>query len=135
LRRVSARVEPLALTDPPAPVPPDVPPGGWLIVHAGPPAEIMELVSYARETAVLEGVRPRLTLVAPAAAADLPGDVTHLAVSPAWPLFAGAGRIVSAAGFNTVRQAAPYRHTHRMLPFPRRFDDQFTRTARARAET
>ncbi|MFD1545241.1 hypothetical protein [Nonomuraea guangzhouensis] len=110
-------------------------PGDWLIVHSGPSEEILELVAYARESAALEGLSPRLVLVSPAAPPGLPAEVAHLAVRPAWPLFATAGRIVSAAGFNVVRQAAPYRHKHRMVPFPRRFDDQFTRAARARRET
>ncbi|MCA2219731.1 hypothetical protein [Nonomuraea aurantiaca] len=132
LESVSDEVVPLALADPPAA--PATAPGDWLIVHSGPPGEILELVAYARESAVLEGLSPRLVLVSPAAPPGLPAGVAHLAVSPAWPLFATAGRIVSAAGFNVVRQAAPYRHKHRMVPFPRRFDDQFTRAARARRE-
>jgi hypothetical protein len=145
LRSVSDRIDPLPLRDPPGPpsmTTPEGPPGpspatapgDWLIVHSGPPEEILELVAYARESAALEGLGPRLVLVSPAAPPGLPAEVAHLAVCPAWPLFATAGRIVSAAGFNVVRQAAPYRHKHRMVPFPRRFDDQFTRAARARRE-
>jgi len=142
LRTVSDRIAPLSLRDPPGPPPmtaPWNPPsvtaaGDWLIVHSGPPEEILELVAYARESAALEGLSPRLVLVSPAAPPGLPAEVAHLSVYPAWPLFATAGRIVSAAGFNVVRQAAPYRHKHRMVPFPRRFDDQFTRAARGRRE-
>ncbi|MEU0564928.1 hypothetical protein ABZ297_05975 [Nonomuraea sp. NPDC005983] len=130
LCEVSDEVLPLTLVDPPAP--PAEAPGEWLVVHSGPPGEIAELLGYARETAALEGVSPRLVLVSPAAPPGLPDDVTHLAAYPAWPLFEAAERIVSAAGFNVVRQAAPYRHKHRMLPFPRRFDDQFTRARAAR---
>lgn len=142
LRSVSDRIDALSLQDPPPATAPRDPrgpwpvaaPGDWLIVHSGPPGEILELVAYARESAVLEGLSPRLVLVSPAAPPGLSAGVAHLAVRPAWPLFATAGRIVSAAGFNVVRQAAPYRHKHRMVPFPRRFDDQFTRAARARRE-
>ncbi|HUR01148.1 MAG TPA: hypothetical protein VM347_01290 [Nonomuraea sp.] len=143
LRSVSDRIDPLSLQDPPPAMapgdPPDLPPatafGDWLIVHSGPPEEILELLAYARESAALEGLSPRLVLVSPAAPPGLPAEVAHLAVCPAWPLFATAGRIVTAAGFNAVRQAAPYRDKHRMVPFPRRFDDQFTRAARGRRET
>ncbi|WP_219471702.1 hypothetical protein [Nonomuraea rhizosphaerae] len=133
LHEISGQVAPLELTDPPAPA--QDARGDWLIVHSGPPAETMELVAYARESAACEGLDPRLVLVSPAAPPGLPPGVTHTDVRPAWPLFATAGRIVSAAGFNVVRQAAPYRHKHRMMPFPRRFDDQFTRAARARSGT
>jgi hypothetical protein len=107
---------------------------GWLIVHAGPGTEIAELVGYAREMADLEGVRPRLTLVSPGPRPDvLPPEVAHLDVYPAWPLFGSAARIITAAGCNAVRQLAPWRDRHRMMPFPRRFDDQYARAARVRA--
>ncbi|GIF15775.1 hypothetical protein [Actinoplanes teichomyceticus] len=136
LTRTSAAVAPLSLTDPPAGVGPDggVAHGAWLILHSGPDAEIDELIGYARECAALEGERPRLVLAAPRRPCGLPDDVGHLATYPAWPLFERAARIVTAAGFNAVRQAAPWRAKHRMLPFPRRWDDQFTRAARARRE-
>lgn len=129
LRSVSAVSAPLSLAEPPAG---GVEIGGWLVVHAGPPEEVAELVGYARETAAVEGVRPRLTLVAPRRPEDLPPDVAHLDAYPAWPLFASAERIVTAAGCNAVRQLAPWRERHRMMPFPRRFDDQYARAARAR---
>jgi hypothetical protein len=129
LRSVSGEVAPLALVDPPADTAEDVA-GAWLVVHAGPDEEIRELVGYARDMAEAEAVRPRFLLVAPRVPAGL--DVTHLDTYPAWPLAATAGRIVTAAGFNAVRQFQPWRAKHRMLPFPRRFDDQFRRAAAAR---
>jgi hypothetical protein len=133
LRSVSSALAPLELADPPAAAPSPARPVGWLVVHSGPPAETAELVAYARETAALEGAWPRFTLVSPSRPATLPDDVAHLDVYPAWPLFAGAERIVTAAGCNAVRQAAPWADRHRMVPFPRRFDDQFARAARVRA--
>ncbi len=133
LRSVSAAVTPLELTEPPER--PGVVPGGWLVVHSGPEAEIVELVAYAREIAGLEGVRPRLTLVSPIRPHALPPGVEHLDVYPAWPLFAAAERIVTAAGCNVVRQLATHAERHRMMPFPRRFDDQFARAARVRASS
>ena len=112
--------------------PPPGAPDGWLVVHSGPPAETAELVAYAREVAELDGVRPRLTVVTPIRPHGLPPDVAHLDLYPAWPLFARAERIVTAAGCNVMRQLAPWPERHRVLPFPRRFDDQFTRAARVR---
>lgn len=128
LESVSASVEPIELVEPPAP--PAGGPGGWLVVHAGPDEEIRELVAYALDLAELEGVRPTITLVAPRRPAGL--AVRHLDVHPAWPLFAGAERIVTAAGCNVVRQLAPWRSKHRVMPFPRRFDDQYARAGRIR---
>jgi len=130
LRSVSGAVTPLELREPPAPDSADA--DGWLIVHSGPEPEIVELVEYARETAGLEGVRPRLTLVSPARPRGLPPEVAHRDVYPAWPLFASAERIITAAGCNVVRQLARWPERHRMMPFPRRFDDQFARAARVR---
>ena len=129
LRSVSGAVTPLELVEPPVPESSVV--DGWLIVHSGPETEIVELVEYAREMAGLEGVRPRLTLVSPGRPDGLPPGVAHLDVYPAWPLFP-AERIVTAAGCNVVRQLARWPDRHRMMPFPRRFDDHFTRAARVR---
>ncbi|MGH3382059.1 MAG: hypothetical protein ACRDP6_45755 [Actinoallomurus sp.] len=132
LRSMSATLTPLELAEPPAPAPP-VAPGGWLVVHSGPPAETAELVAYAREIAELEGARPRVTLVSPIRPQALPPGVAYLDVYPAWPLFPYAERIITAAGCNVVRQLARFRERHHMMPFPRRFDDQFTRAARTRS--
>ncbi|TDC70312.1 hypothetical protein E1200_05775 [Actinomadura sp. GC306] len=129
LRTVSAEIVPLTLTDPPS-EPVDV--DGWLIVHSGPEAETLELVAYARDMASVEGVRPPMTLVSPQKPGGLPPQVAYLDVYPAWRPGPNVGRIVTAAGFNAVRQFAPWRDIHRMLPFPRSLDDQFTRAARAR---
>jgi hypothetical protein len=133
LRSVSGAVTALGLVEPPAPVAAAL--EGWLIVHSGPEAEIVELVEYAREMAALEGVRPRLTLVSPSLPDGLPPGVEHLDVYPAWPLFPSASRVVTAAGCNVVRQLARWPERHRMMPFPRRFDDQFARAARVRGYT
>ncbi len=130
LAAVSGTLAPLDLVDPPAVADP-VADGTWLIVHSGPAAEVADLVGYAEQTAATEGLRPRLVLVSPV---DHPG-VTRVDLYPAWPLFAGAARIITAAGCNVVRQAAPWRDRHRMVPFPRLFDDQFSRAARTRRST
>ncbi|MFC4068790.1 hypothetical protein [Actinoplanes subglobosus] len=123
---------PLTLTDPPESTPRGAAEGSWLIVHSGPAPEIHELIGYARDCATAEGIRPRLLLAAPSAPHDLPEDVAHIDPYPAWPLFAEAARVITAAGFNAVRQTRPWRSKHLMLPFPRRWDDQYTRAAAAR---
>ncbi|TYB46168.1 hypothetical protein [Actinomadura chibensis] len=129
LRRVSDEVAPLTLADPPA-EPVDV--DGWLIVHSGPDAETRELVAYALDMASAERVRPPMTLVSPVRPEGIPARIAHLDVYPACAPGPNVERVITAAGFNAVRQFAPWRDMHRMLPFPRRLDDQFTRAARAR---
>ncbi|MEU8662535.1 hypothetical protein [Actinoplanes philippinensis] len=123
---------PLTLSDPPGVTPRGVAEGSWLIVHSGPGPEIRELLGYARDCAAAEGVRPRLVLACPRRPGDLPGDVAHVDPYPAWPLFATAARVITAAGFNAVRQMRPWRAKHLMLPFPRRFDDQYARASLGR---
>ncbi|RFS84520.1 hypothetical protein D0T12_13175 [Actinomadura spongiicola] len=131
LGAVSDEVVPLTLVDPPV-EPLDV--DGWLIVHSGPDAETLELVAYARDMASVEGVRPPMTLVSPRRPDGLPPGVAHLDAYPACPPGPNVERIVTAAGFNAVRQYAQWRDMHHMLPFPRSLDDQFARASRARRE-
>lgn len=104
----------------------------WLVVHAGADHEIAELLDYARDMAAAEGVSPSLVLLAPAFA-GAPGEAeVLLSCYPVQPLFPLADRIISACGFNTMRQTEPFRALHRFLPMPRRFDDQYARAAAAR---
>ena len=136
LAAVSSAVAPLHLVDPPSGQdldPAGLATGAWLVVHTGPDGEVTELLRYATQTATLEGVQPRLVLVSPHRPAAIPADVRHLDAYPAWPLFRRAERIITAAGCNAVRQSGPWRARHRMVPFPRRFDDQFARAARVHA--
>jgi len=126
LHAASDEVVALDLVDPPAPTPGVDVADAWLVVHSGPAAEVEELVAYAADTAATEGADPRIIVVGPGG----------LDVLPAWPLFAGAARLVTAAGANAVRQArlhAPH-VPHLVLPLPRRWDDQAARARRLRTE-
>ena len=133
LESASGDLRPLVLVDPPAPAPPTLDPPFTLVVHSGPDEETLDLVAFAREVARAEGGAPRLVLATPSRPAGLDADVVHLDVFPASGLFAGADRIVTAAGFNAVRQTEPYREKRVLVPYPRRFDDPFARAATARA--
>jgi len=46
--------------------------------------------------------------------------------------FARAERVITACGFNVMRQSVNARVRHHFMPFPRPLDDQFTRAARRR---
>ncbi len=104
----------------------------WLVVHAGGEAEIEQLLHYAEDQANMEGIRPSLCLVSPRPPACLPEGVLPLKSYPALPLYPLADRIISACGFNTMRQTLDFKGRHRFLPMPRRFDDQFARAAERR---
>ncbi|HVR08167.1 MAG TPA: hypothetical protein VMW75_08970 [Thermoanaerobaculia bacterium] len=103
--------------------------GAWLVVHSGPAAEINHLVAYAADLRRQEGSVAPLVLVAPASPPNLLAGLIHVDRYPAWPLFPSATRIVTACGWNAMRQTALLRDRHHFLPFPRSLDDQFERAA------
>ena len=96
--------------------------GPTLIVHSGPGHEVEELIAYARD------LDPHAQILV-ATQADVPNRIDAY---PVTHLFPTAKRIVSAAGFNVMLETEPFRHKHHVVPFPRRFDDQFLRAARRR---
>ena len=101
----------------------------WLVVHSGRQAEVRALLEFARRRARAEGAEPRLVLVSPATG-DAGSDVARLAHARPSRLFPFADRIVTACGFNSMREAEPYAKRHLFVPFARRFDDQWLRAAR-----
>ncbi|MBI3652365.1 MAG: hypothetical protein HY231_15190 [Acidobacteria bacterium] len=56
--------------------------------------------------------------------------VEHFDFYPASAIFPVADRIITACGFNAMRQTEAYRDKHRFLPFERQFDNQFARAYR-----
>jgi len=129
----AAASEDLTLTDPPTPpdsLSPPVRVPHWLVVHSGPAQEVAELVAYADEVRRLEKSDRPLVVLTAHAPAVLPPQTEVRDAFPATPFFPGAERIFSAAGFNIVRQAAPFRAKHVVIPFSRRYDDQFERARR-----
>jgi hypothetical protein len=133
LARHCDSIENLELRDAPAPnVSSEDSPPYWLVVHSGPRDEVSELIAYADEVRREERADVALwiaTLDPPPQA--LPSAARLLQSYPASNYFAQAQRIFSAAGFNVMRQTAPFRARHSVLPMPRRFDDQFERARRA----
>lgn len=143
LRSHSGQIVSLALSDPPNGLPaslageiaaqlsPEQRPL-WLVVHSGPAEEIDELVGYGLELAAIERSEPAMAVISPLSPPPLPPGIGHLDLYPATPLFPFADRIITACGFNIMRQTEPFRDRHRFLPFPRRYDDQFLRASRGR---
>ena len=99
----------------------------WLVVHSGPEEEVRELVAYAEDLQRIENDRSTIVVASQCG--------IGLDIVPASGLFAGAARIISAAGFNVMLETEPYRDKHRVVPMPRRFDDQFARAARRRYDS
>lgn len=103
----------------------------WLVVHSGPLDEVRELVAWAREHAAMEGRDPHLVVASPLAEALDDPEVECLDLHPVRGLFPLADRLVTAAGWNTMRETRPWRDRHLCLPFPRPLDDQFSRARQA----
>jgi len=133
LRPVTRDLRHLQLTDPPPAIgAPNIEGRHWLVVHSGPPDEVEELLRYAIEMRERESSAVRIVLVSVVRPPISAPSLTMIDVFPAWPLFERAERIITAAGFNVMRQTESYRDRHRFVPFPRALDDQYTRAARAR---
>lgn len=132
VEEASVEIRPLDLVDPPSPPPEPVEAPYALVVHSGPDAETNDLVACARELLRADGSEARLVVASGDRPRDLPPDVTWRDAFPAAALYAAAERIVAAAGFNVARQTEPFRAKRFLVPYPRRFDDQFARAARLR---
>lgn len=127
---VCGQVEDLHLEDSPAPPAPRLPENTWVVLHSGPPEEVAELLAYARDIKSSEGIEAELRVVGPAtagAAVDTP-----LPEFPAAGYFQQATRVITACGFNVMRQSLGALARHHFMPFARPLDDQFTRAARRR---
>jgi predicted glycosyltransferase len=113
---------------------PGIPEPYSLVVHSGPAAEVLELIDHCLTLRALDGTGERVVVVT-GATIELPKGVERFDRLPAAALFSAATRIVSAAGFNVILEGEPWRHKHQVVPFDRRFDDQYLRAARRRSRT
>jgi hypothetical protein len=103
----------------------------WLIVHSGPADEVRELIAHCEELRRMDGSHERV-LVATRCAIPLPHGFERIDAYPVTHLFAGAPRIISAAGFNIMLETESCREKHHPVPFARRYDDQYARAMRRR---
>ena len=106
--------------------------GFWLIVHSGPEDEVQELIAYTATLRDLAASPPARIVVASRCSVALPDGFEPTDVYPAVRLFPSASRIISAAGFNVIHETTPWTAKHEVVPFPRRFDDQYLRASRRR---
>jgi hypothetical protein len=102
----------------------------WLVVHSGPAAEVEELIRFAADLRAMEADDVDLFALTRSPVEGIASRTYCYDVFPASPLFPSARRIVSAAGFNVMRQTEPWRDRHLVHPLPRPYDDQYRRAAR-----
>ncbi|VAW70294.1 hypothetical protein MNBD_GAMMA10-3237, partial [hydrothermal vent metagenome] len=105
----------------------------WIVSHSGPQAEVIELLDYANDMMEVEKVNPQVLLISPFKP-EHGIKYYHKAVFPACPYFDHAERIITGCGFNSMQETRKYRKRHFFIPFYRRYDDQFARAARHRAD-
>jgi hypothetical protein len=101
----------------------------WLVVHSGPDHETVELAQYAAELQVLERSPAPILVISPVRPSWIPAGGTWRDLYPVAGHFERAERIVTAAGFNAIRETELVRERHRCIPFERKLDDQFGRAA------
>jgi len=100
----------------------------WLIVHSESTDEILALYEYAIDVYEAEGgARPVFCVVSPLRCSELPDEVMQFDIYPAFHLYEKAQRIFTGAGFNSILQTNSYRKKQYILPFNRRYDNQFLR--------
>jgi hypothetical protein len=129
-------ITPLDLRDPPAPnSAPLRERSYWLVVHSGPSEEVADLVEHALEMRAIERAQAPIYVATQCQPRFEHPEASTIDVFPATPYFEGAERLVTAAGFNVLRQTQAYRHKQTIIPMPRRYDDQCERARSARAGT
>jgi hypothetical protein len=106
----------------------------WLIAHSGPAEEVTELIEYTQTLLEVENEKPERILVATRCDLSFPANFERIDIYPLTHLFETSARIISAAGFNVMHETEPWMHKHDVIPFPRRFDDQYLRAARRKAK-
>ena len=101
----------------------------WTVIHSGPAVEVALLVDEARARAAASAQSPCIVVVTTAdTAALLPGLGVPVVTGLDAPAVAPhADLLVTAAGWNTLNELRSYRARHHVVPFARRFDDQFAR--------
>ncbi|GAA4835489.1 hypothetical protein [Algivirga pacifica] len=97
----------------------------WLLVHSTPQEEVEALADYAQEVALIEGIDPCFILIT-MEAVEMDG-VKVVPYFPAIDFYPFADRIFTGAGFNSIQWAKVSGIKHHILPFERRYDDQFAR--------
>jgi hypothetical protein len=99
----------------------------WLLVHSGTQDECEKLCDYAQKIAQMHRVKPFLFLCGnfrPSLECSMQIPFNMYPVCQYYSLF---DRVITGAGYNSVRQVKKYAHTYNLYPFERLYDDQYAR--------
>jgi len=108
--------------------------GYCLFVHSGTESEVEQLLDYGIQKLRFNKQQIQLVLASPWAIPEkFKGlDIHTIQNYPIKSWIMNASIIVSAAGFNLMHEVATLKVIHWVLPFERRYDDQFSRLAKYR---
>ncbi len=97
----------------------------WLVVHMHSREEVEYLLHYAQDVAMQQNQNPFFLVLS-----DQTIPVEHgmcMTYFPAVDWFPYADRIFVGGGFNIVQQIKPFLEKSKLIPFPRKYDDQVWR--------
>ena len=102
------------------------------VVHSGPNTEVMALLTYAERRLRMQKRDIPIVIFSPTAESAKFGGYRVIRQVSLKSLLGGAQVLVSAAGFNTVNEMSGSGCEHWMVPFCRRYDDQYGRANASR---
>ncbi len=96
----------------------------WIIVHSSNREELESLISYADDIAEIENKKPFFLIIT-----DISINSPHKIINhyPANDFFPYAKKIISGCGFNIMNETENFQIKHRLIPFNRKYDNQFLR--------
>lgn len=99
----------------------------WLLVHSGNQDECEILFEYGQKIARVHRVNPFLFLCGNFSNSFENAMCVIVKMYPVYQYYSLFDRVISGAGFNSVRQAKKYARAYNFYPFERRYDDQHAR--------
>jgi hypothetical protein len=103
----------------------------WLLVHSGDQDECEKLYEYGQKIAQIHRINPFIFLCGNFSAYLENAKCVVVKMYPVYQYYALFDRVISGAGFNSVRQARKYARAYNFYPFERRYDDQHARIVSA----
>jgi hypothetical protein len=99
----------------------------WLLVHSGNQDECEKLYEYGQKIARVHRINPFLLLCGNFSNSLENAMCVIVKMYPVYQYYSRFDRVISGAGFNSVRQARKYARAYNFYPFERRYDDQHAR--------
>lgn len=115
----------------------------WLIIHSEPLKELLILLEYTLEKQLLQKSNSKLIIISQVnkdsfiqflkknsnITQDNLNDIEFINTYDTYNFIIHAEKIISACGFNVMQECENFSDKHEHIPFERRYDDQFWRSA------